>query len=123
MHKTKGPLEQLSERRMIENEVIFRRVNESVKDFIKADDDFSSQAARPFYCECSRPDCVKRIKLSPRQYEQVHANKRLFITRLGHEFPEIEKVVSKKEDFQVVEKHDAPPSPARINLALKSIKI
>lgn len=118
-----SPRKKLSKRRMIENEVIFRRVNESVKEFVKGDKSISSDVIQPFYCECSRPTCTERIMLSPEKYEQLHKNKRLFITIPGHEFTEVEKVVNVKNNYQVVEKHDLPPSHRAINLALKSIKV
>jgi hypothetical protein len=76
-----------------------------------------------FYCACANPACVEKIILSAKQYEKSHKNKQLFITVPGHEFPKVETVVRKNRTFQVVEKHDMPPSPEDIDLTLKSIKV
>lgn len=107
------------EKRLIENEVIFRDVNKNIKEFIK--EDRGPKEKTQFYCECSRPKCIERITLTPREYEKLHKDERHFITIAGHEFTEVEKVISKKGAYQVVEKHFKPPKPEEINLALKAI--
>lgn len=112
-----------SKRRLIENEVIFRQVNKDVKEFLKEEDNTAANEPVEFYCECSRPDCIDRIKLTIRQYEELHKNKKQFITIHGHEFPEVEKVIQKESSFQSVEKHFTPPKPEDINLALKAIEV
>lgn len=113
----------LSERRLVENEVIFREVNKTVKEFIGEIDGNSSERAVPFYCECANPDCVEHIKLTAAQYEELHRDKKHFVTLLGHEFPEVENVIRREDGFQVVEKHMDPPRTSEINQALKTIKI
>lgn len=110
-----------SNRRLIENEVIFKDVNTNIKEFIKEETSGTPATILPFYCECSNPECIERINLSTTKYEKLHKTRRLYVTAIGHEFPEVEKVVNKESHYQVVEKHFTPPRPEDINMALKSI--
>lgn len=111
----------MSDRRLIENEVIFRDVNKNIQEFV--DNEQNAPNKLPFYCECSNPECIERIELSTELYATLHKKQKHFITIVGHEFPEIEKVLKKDSHYQVVEKHFTPPKPESINMALKSIKI
>lgn len=111
-----------SERRLKENEVIFREANETVQQFIEEETGHSGNVV-PFYCECSRADCRQRIELTTGQYDDLHQNKKQFIVLAGHEIPEIEKIVFKQAGFNVVEKYGKVPSPQEINTALTTIKV
>lgn len=119
----KAPQQNLSERRLVENEVIFREVNKSVQQFADEEMDASSSTPLSFYCECANPDCTERIPMTAARYKELHVGKKLFVVLPGHVFPRVETVVKKEPDFQVVEKHFDPPKPEEITLALKSIKV
>lgn len=108
-----------SERRLVENEVIFREANKSIAEFVKE----SSVVSAPlrFYCECSRPECRERIELTPEEYKELHQSSRQFIALNGHEIPEIEKIILQDEDFNVIEKFAEPPTPEELNRAVKKI--
>lgn len=110
-----------SDRRLVENEVIFRDVNKNIQEFVDAEAE--TPAKLSFYCECSNPDCLERIELSTEHYEKLHRNKKHFITVVGHEFLEVEKVLKKHSNYQVVEKNFTPPKPESINMALKAIEV
>lgn len=105
--------------RMVANEVIFRDVNKNIQEFLEGESRPEKEIA--FYCECASPDCLERINLTPQRYKELHESRKHFIIRPGHEYPEVEKIVSKKDGFQVVEKHFQPPSAKDIDLALKRI--
>lgn len=107
--------------RLVENEVIFRDVNKNIGEFV-AEENGSTDKPVPFYCECSSPTCVERINLTPRRYKQLHQSSKHFIIIAGHDYPEIEQVISKYDGYQVVEKHLQPPKAKDIELALKSIE-
>jgi hypothetical protein len=108
-------------KRLIENEVIFRTVNENIQEFIEEETQLSSGETISFYCECSRPDCLERIKLTSSEYKKLHKDKKNFIVLIGHEFPEVERVIEKSSNYEVVEKHFNPPKAKDIDLALNSI--
>ncbi len=57
-----------------------------------------------FVCECSSTDCVERVTLTLRQYEQVRAEGTRFVLAPGHAEPEVELVIHKAANHDVVEK-------------------
>lgn len=103
-------MQRKSERRLAENEVLFREKNKAVQDFMLSHDD-DNHGVLHFYCECSMTSCVERIELSPEEYSSLHNDKRRFIAAAGHENLEIEHIVTRKDGFNVVEKFKEPPSP------------
>lgn len=109
-------MDKLSERRLAENEVIFRQVNEDVKEFVlenASDKKWENKKLR-FYCECSNMDCRSRIQITAKEYDAVHSNKKRFIIRPGHDIPEIEKIINNKVTYVVIEKYKLPPVPQKI---------
>jgi hypothetical protein len=109
-----------SRRRLVENEVIFRSANQDAQQYIAETRGMSAQIQ--FYCECSHLDCGERIRISVRDYEACHQNKRQFIALEGHEKPEIERIVERRDGFNTIEKFSDPPSRDEIKAALKDIK-
>ena len=93
------------EERLAKNEVLFRSVNEAIEQqalrFGGVDDEYE------FVCECSSAECVERVTLTLRQYEQVRAEGTRFVLAPGHTNPEVEVVVHGTADHQVVEKDGA----------------
>lgn len=94
-------------RRLIENEVLFRRANQKIGQLIE--EAFPTKASREprlyFYCECSNEACKERIILSPKKFRKLHANQRQFLIKPGHELLKIERVVKKTKHYFIVEKH------------------
>src|SRR5881275_2711603 len=115
-------MDKLSRYKLAENEVIFREANSSVAEFIAEGEGPNTKTQVPFYCECSNRKCRIRIKMTPKQYRELHRHTRYFIALAGHEMTEIEKVVQKKKGFNVIEKYGEPPTPEEIDTALERIK-
>lgn len=112
----------LSERRQIENEMIFRRVNEKVGDDLgrldamHIEDDnldlmWDDAILLNFKCECSDEDCDKRIPMKLSVYKKVHENRDAFIIKPKHQVKEIEKVILREENYSVVEKNNSTAEP------------
>jgi uncharacterized protein YicC (UPF0701 family) len=110
------------ERRLTENELLFREVNERIDDV--AAELGGGESAYEFLCECSRSDCVERISLTVRQYREIRARARVFVVAEGHEIAEIERVVGRVapgvaavektgEAGREVEKRTRPRPPER----------
>lgn len=114
-------MDDTSKRKLAENEVVFREANKSVAEF--AGDAASDDRPLRFYCECSKDECRERIELTPAKYRELHPNNRLFIALPGHEITEIEKIVSRQDEFIVIEKFDEPPTPEELNVAVKNVKL
>jgi hypothetical protein len=112
----------LSERRQIENEMIFRRANEKVADdldeldakFIEddlpeliQDDDLLLH----FMCECSDEDCVEQIPIKLSVYKKIHQDRSAFIIKHDHQVKGIEKVILTADKYSVVEKNKSTAEP------------
>jgi len=102
-------------RRIAENEVVFRRKNESVVKGLEHLEDLAKETNQPemirklkrplrFYCECSDENCRKRIKLSPNEYAAIHKQRSTFIVLPGHEVTTVENVKSTETNYFIVEK-------------------
>jgi hypothetical protein len=94
------------EERLAKNEIIFRDVNERIKDSADAEA-LRDDRDLGFLCECSNVDCTLRLKLALDDYERARSDPSQFISALGHELPEIESVVFVSADFQIVRKEGA----------------
>jgi hypothetical protein len=116
-------MDELSERRLAENEVIFREVNKSVQEFIEKDLYNAHSGPLHFYCECSNAACRQRVALTAQKYKELHQNSKRFVVVRGHELPEIEKVIQQEDGYAVVEKYGDPPTPEELSSAVKSIKV
>jgi hypothetical protein len=95
------------ERRVGENETIFRDVNERLRDVSQAvggDDELD------LFCECGDASCVVRLTMPLDEYEQMRANPARFVITPGHEMPAVESVVDSKEGYRIVEKHVGEPA-------------
>jgi hypothetical protein len=97
-------------KRIGQNEVVFREVNERLRELGEG---FSlvSEVAE-FVCECGDSGCAERIQLPLSEYERVRSDAKWFVVVPGHELPEYEKVVEKKDGYTIVEK--LPGGPAGI---------
>lgn len=57
-----------------------------------------------FFCECSNVDCTLLLPMTVSDYEQVRADPKQFVVAPGHELPEIEAVIARRNAYQVVVK-------------------
>jgi hypothetical protein len=93
------------EERRATNEVLFRSVNEAIEQqalrFGGIDDEYE------FICECSSVDCVERMTLTLRQYEQIRSEGTRFVVVPGHADPHVEQVVESTQRHDIVEKDGA----------------
>ena len=90
------------ERRLGENEVLYREVNERV---LELQEEFGLAEERiDFVCECAQVDCSERISMDLRAYEHLREHPARFGVKPGHEVPDVEQVVEEHEGYVVVEK-------------------
>lgn len=115
----------VTERRQIENEMIFRRANEKVGDgldnldslHIEEDDlDLLRDDAivLQFKCECSDENCDARISIRLSVYQTIHENRDAFIVKLKHQVNAIEKVILSEDTYSVVEKNNSTAEPSDV---------
>jgi hypothetical protein len=89
------------ERRMTQNEALFREVNERVHEKAEA---FGTGGAFEYLCECANSDCTFQITMTLAQYEQVRTDPTQFAVLPLHFTPEIETLVSENEGYWIVQK-------------------
>ena len=98
------------ERRIGENEILFREVNERVEALNEAFNAVTDRVS--IVCECGRIDCVDRISMTLTAYEEVRREPTTFAVVPGHEIPDVESVVAEGEGYVVVRKD--PGAVARL---------
>ena len=112
----------ITERRQIENEMIFRRGNEKVGialdeidamhrrdgnlDLVRAED-----MVLQFKCECSDENCTERIPIALSVYQKIHLDRDTFIIKLRHQVDAIEKVIFSESAYSVVRKNNSTSEP------------
>ena len=92
------------QRRIGENEAIFRDVNQMVRSL--------DPVLMTILCECGDAACRDQLVIAHDEYERVRNDPTLFILRPGHEAGETEEVESKHLEFWIVRKR--PGLPAEI---------
>ncbi len=97
-------------KRVGQNEVIFREVNERLRELGES---FSLVTeVSDFVCECADTSCTDRIQLSLNDYEEVRSDPKWFVIVPGHELLEFERVMDQHDSYLIVEK--LPGGPAGI---------
>ncbi len=100
-----------SERRLVENEMLFRDANRKVQKHVQ-ENHRSHQIPKStqlhFYCECSNYHCRDRIILTVDEYEKAHKSHKHFITLSGHENNSVETIIDGNDIYSVVEKFVDP---------------
>jgi hypothetical protein len=99
------------ERRAL-NEALFRDVNERIAESVERSDTKRTE----FVCECADPSCTDRVPATLAEYESVRKQSTTFLLAPGHDEPDIERVVSRRGRFHVVEKVQAIVRRAVIRL-------
>ena len=84
------------------NEAVFREVNERIEDLAGAVG-LKTQVL-DLVCECGDATCVERLSMTRGEYEELRSDPHQFAVHLGHEYPDIESVVARLKNYEVVRK-------------------
>lgn len=57
-------------------------------------------------CECCDGKCAEQIGMTPQAYEELRAVPAHFPVVPGHEAPEVEEVVARRDGYDVVKKDE-----------------
>ena len=90
------------QRRIGENEAVFRNVNQMVRPL--------DAEVMTILCECGDASCRDQVVIALDEYEQVRNDSTQFILRPRHEAGEAEEVVSKHLEFWIVRKRPGVPA-------------
>ena len=92
--------------RLTANEAAFRAANEQI-------DALNAAGARaphfPIVCECGSASCLDVLTVEAEHYTAVRADPHRFLVKLGHEAPDVESVVERRDGYVVVEKDPGLP--------------
>jgi len=84
-------------------EALFRDVNERIAESAERFDATGTE----FVCECADPNCTHKVPATLAEYEEVRDDPATFLVLPGHEQTDIERVVSERRHFRIVEKVQA----------------
>lgn len=112
-----------TERRQVENEMIFRRANEKAGNDLSALDAMHAEDGNVellrgedlllhFMCECSDENCKIRIPMRLSEYEKIHVRRDTFIVLPDHQVDPIESVVEETPAYTIVKKNNPTPEPS-----------
>jgi hypothetical protein len=85
-------------------ESIFRAANERLRDRLEG---LAYRGRRPVICECSDKDCFEVLEVAPEDYQEVRTAGH-FLVAPGHAQSELERVVEKRDGYDILEKDDEP---------------
>jgi hypothetical protein len=92
----------------IRNEQIMRgrntKAKEGVKKFFQNTPEVT-QTPAAFKCECSMLECEQQVSISIAEYEAAHERRDRFVIYPGHETDMVEKVITRKPGYYIVEKY------------------
>jgi hypothetical protein len=89
------------------NEAVFREVNERIEELSESFD--LGSAPLDLICECGDSGCAQPISMARAEYEEVRADARHFAVYPGHEIPDVELVVAKRNGYDIVSKNQGIP--------------
>ena len=101
-------------RRIVENEDLFRRVNEQVRRLNESFNLLTSDIT--IVCECGEQSCIEQLTVSRPEYETVRRDPRDFMIVPGHDASDVEDVIRKTKRYWIVRKRSG--DPARIATTL-----
>jgi hypothetical protein len=97
-------------KRVGENEVLFREINERLRELGEG---FSLVSeTTEFVCECANTSCTERVRMTLATYEEIRSDPKRFFVVKGHEELEYEKIIRENEHYLIVEK--LPGGPAGV---------
>ena len=85
--------------RATRNEEFFRGANRAI-----ARDAEDEDAPIEFLCECASMECTTRLVIEPEQWHEAHERDACFVVSPGHVYGDVERVVQRKERYEIVEK-------------------
>jgi hypothetical protein len=97
------------------NEDLFRKVNDQIEGVNEAFGTITGTMS--ILCECGKLECIERIELTVDAYRELRTDQRRFAVKAGHELPDIERVVERRESCFVVEKTEGGAARVAEDLA------
>jgi hypothetical protein len=90
------------ERRIAENEAIFRAANERIEAISESFAEVVEEMT--IVCECGNVDCIERVTLTTDRYEALRSDPRQFVVLPMHVYTDVETVLSRAGSYWIVRK-------------------
>ena len=94
------------QRRIGQNEALFRKVNERMSDVHDALSAFTG--VLEVVCECGNLTCAQLFSITPDDYQHLRSEATWFAVIPGHEMASVETIVMKRNEYDIVEKRPGP---------------
>ena len=95
-------------RRVGLNEALFRQVNEEIRGLTSTFG--TDDGAMTVVCECGNAGCTDQLEVRIADYERIRSESRHYVIAPGHEIPDLEDVVERREGWAVVQKREGTPA-------------
>jgi hypothetical protein len=95
------------ERRIGLNEAVFREANERIRELNETFATLTDELM--FVRECGHSTCAEQISMKPGDYEALRAQPADFAIVPGHEIPNVEEVIARGEEYEIVRKKEGIP--------------
>lgn len=94
----------LTAERIERNNGVFREANERIRSAARGYDHAIERI--PFLCECPVEDCFEIVPLTGEEYSAIRADRRHYLTAVGHEDAEkpVGRVIARNDGYVVIEK-------------------
>ena len=90
------------------NEAVFREVNERIEDI--AESFGLGNQTLDLICECGDVSCAQQIRMTGQEYETLREEPTFFAVHPGHEIPDVEDIVDRRDGYDVIRKREGPPA-------------
>jgi hypothetical protein len=94
--------------RLGQNEVLFREVNERLRELGEGFGAVTEEAE--FVCECGNTACIEHVRMALTMYEAIRADPKRFFVIKGHEDSAYEQIISENDRYYIVEKLSGGPA-------------
>ncbi|HKG44896.1 MAG TPA: hypothetical protein VKB10_11715 [Gaiellaceae bacterium] len=92
------------DRRIEENERLFREVNERVAQMHAG---FQSGPDPEWVCECGDETCFEKLTVPLETYREIRSHDAWFVIKRSHDKPDVERIVREAAGYVIVEKPGA----------------
>ena len=97
------------------NEDLFRKVNQQIEGVNQAFGTFTGTMS--ILCECGKIDCIEQIEMTIDDYRDLRSEPTHFAVKPGHEIPDVEAVVERREGYFLIAKAEGDPARLARGLA------
>jgi hypothetical protein len=100
--------EELRRTRIAQNESLYRGVNDKIEELNQTFSALDDGGHFAVVCECGLLSCTEQIEIAGNEYEAARSDPTLFIIVPGHAIPDVETIVERRANYEIVCKDKEP---------------